>query len=575
MVVPAFVVLLILCGAIFTLNALSARADLRHAQVSAQELQNAIVDGRKSEATKALDSLQSSAHGAHRSTGNILWKVASWVPIAGKNIGAVRDVAKSLDEVSESALPPVVNIATQLDLNTFSPKNGKLDLAALAKLNAPVAKANAVLAAQKADLADIKPDDLSGPVSGRVADFISRINQAADATRITHQTLDLIPSMLGSERRRYLIVFQNNAEIRATGGLPGSYLIANVKDGKISRGKQGTGSGIPLSKKAPVPLTGEEKSIYSGLLGRFFVDTNFTPEFTRTAQFMKAILKEQKDLDVDGVISLDPVAMSYLLAGTGPVTLKDGTTLNSGNAVSELLNRSYLRFPNQNQSDDFFKEAAAKLFDFVTDGNGDAGQTVRGLVRAAKENRIYVWSDQPAEQSKLSSMAVSGTLEPDKKNTPTLGVFLNDATGTKLEYYLRYATTVTPGVCSKNGSQTIEARIDLASLAPLNAAQLPPSIVTDQFGVKKGNMQLTVRYYLPTGSKLLSVRTNTNTLGVATRKQNSHPVYGIPFNLSPGDQAYADIVFRTAPGDNAAIQVRTTPGVQSGTHVVVRPGTCN
>ncbi len=574
MIAPVAVVLLVICGAIFILNALSARADLRHAQVSSEQLQQAIVDGDKNAAAKALSSLQSSAHGAHSSTSNILWIAASKVPFVGHNVTAVRTVAKSLDEVAESAMPSIVNIATKLDLNTFSPKKGKVDLAQLATLNQPVAKANAVLAAQKTTLDRIRVEDLAGPIRSPVTDFITRIDEAASAARITHQTLGLVPTMLGDSRRTYLIVFQNNAEIRATGGLPGSYLIAKVKNGKISRGKQGTGSEIQVLDKPALPLTSAEKTIYPGLLGRLFIDTNFTPEFPRTAALMKAILKKQTGVKVDGVISLDPIAMSYLLAGTGPVKLKDGTVLTSTNAVSELLNKAYLRFPQQNQSDDFFKDAAAKLFDFVTDGHGNTGQTIRGLVRAAKEQRIYVWSDDKSEQRELSTMAVAGTLVPDKKENPSLGVFLNDATGTKLDYYLRYATSVTPGTCSSNGSQTVEARIDLASFAPANAADLPPSIVNDQNGVAKGRMQFTVRFYLPTGGKLLSVRTNTKVLGVATRHQNGHSVYGVPFNLSPGEQAYADVVFRTPPGDNKLIKVSTTPSVQPGRSVQVAHTVC-
>ena len=41
-------------------------------------------------------------------------------------------------------------------------------------------------------------------------------------------------------------------------------------------------------------------------------------------------------------MALDPVAMSYLLDGTGPVQV-DGTTLTRDNVVDELLNKPYLR----------------------------------------------------------------------------------------------------------------------------------------------------------------------------------------------------------------------------------------
>ena len=45
--------------------------------------------------------------------------------------------------------------------------------------------------------------------------------------------------MLGSDGpRHYLLVVQNNAEIRSTGGLPGSFMILNAEDGKLSLGTQ-------------------------------------------------------------------------------------------------------------------------------------------------------------------------------------------------------------------------------------------------------------------------------------------------------------------------------------------------
>ena len=46
---------------------------------------------------------------------------------------------------------------------------------------------------------------------------------------------------------------------------------------------------------------------------------------------------------VDGVISFDPVALSYLLKATGPVKIGNGETITSDNAVSYLLHRDRVR----------------------------------------------------------------------------------------------------------------------------------------------------------------------------------------------------------------------------------------
>jgi EpsI family protein len=71
-------------------------------------------------------------------------------------------------------------------------------------------------------------------------------------------------------------------------------------------------------------------------------DVNFTPDFPRTGEITKAMVEQGLDEDVDGVISVDPVALSYILTGTGPVVLKDGTVLTDSNVVPTLLNRVYV-----------------------------------------------------------------------------------------------------------------------------------------------------------------------------------------------------------------------------------------
>ena len=50
-----------------------------------------------------------------------------------------------------------------------------------------------------------------------------------------------MPSMLGANgTRRYLLLVQNNAEIRPTGGIAGSFAILKADKGKLSMGKQGS-----------------------------------------------------------------------------------------------------------------------------------------------------------------------------------------------------------------------------------------------------------------------------------------------------------------------------------------------
>lgn len=503
-----------------------------------------------------------------------MWKMLAKIPFLGDDVESVSTVAAVLDDVAHNVMPPLVELSTQLDLNTFAPHNGTVDLKALATLKTPVAAANNALYTDNAKLDKINLDHISGLVKGPVGDFKRKIGDATEATKVTDDVLSLIPTMLGDKNRTYLFFFQNNAEARSTGGIAGAYLLAKVNNGNIKLSDQGsTGPlGQPGSK---FRLTAQERDLYPGQMTRFFQDTNLTPEFPRTAAIMRSMVKRQLGITVDGVVSVDPVAMSYVLNGTGPVTIPDGTKVTAKNAVAQLLNKAYLRYPNSVDSDKFFTDTAAKLFTTVTDGVGNAGQTVRELVRASKERRILVWSAHPAEQEKLDTMSVSATLTDDTSLQPTLGVYLNDTVGAKLDYYLHYNTKVTSVGCQDFGTQTLDAEVTLTSDVPRNAASLPFYILGGSQKKTPGVITANLSFYLPTGGRLLDAQLDKINLGKQVRRHKGHGVATVPITLKPGATQKVRIQFRTADGQGRTIRVITTPGAQPGRHLTIEKSACN
>lgn len=567
--------LFLVAAAFFGRSVMATKADLNRSEASATALQQAITVGDKQAARLSLSNLQASAAAAHQHSKGPMWKVLSWTPFVGDDIGSVSIVADVLNDVASRVMPPLVELSTQLDLKTFAPHNGKVDLKALATLNGPVAQANTALYNQNAKIDKINLNHISSIVRGPVAAFKKKIGDAAAATSVANDVLGLVPTMLGDKNRTYLFVFQNNAEARSTGGISGAYLLAKVNEGHIKLSDQGSGGNLVRPKSA-FKLTDEEKELYSTRMTRFFLDANFTPEFPRTSAIMQSIVKDQLGIDVDGVISVDPVAMSYVLAGTGPVTVPDGTVVNSKNAVSQLLNKSYLRYANDfGAQDQFFEDTAAKLFTTVTDGLGNTGQTVREMVRASKERRILVWSAHPDEQNKLDTMSVAATLTDDSSLQPTLGVYLNDTVGAKLQYYLRSTTKVTSVKCQGFGTQTLNAEVTLRSTVPKNAASLPVSVLGESQKDRPGVMRMNLRFYLPTGGALLSAQISSTKLGDQTRPHKGHGVATVPVELKPGQTSKVRIQFRTSPGQMRTIKVATTPGAQPGSHLSVEPSPCS
>lgn len=570
----ALLVVVVAAAAWLAKGVVETRADLKSAAASAQILTQAIGSGEKESAKDSLERLQESSEEAHQATNSVLWKAAALVPFVGDDFDAVATISAVLDDVATRVLPPLVDLSTQLDLKQFSPQNGKVDLQALATLEAPIATADAALQDSKRRVEQIDLDDLTGLLKDPVAAFKEKILLAAEATSITDDVLTLIPTMLGDADRTYLLIFQNNAEIRATGGIPGAYLLADVSRGKITLSEQGSGAEFGFEETNVIELTAEEKELYGERLSGYFLDANFTPEFPRTAQIMQALVKEQLGTTVDGVISIDPVAMSYILAGTGPVTV-DGRKITSQNAVQELLNTTYLRLANDFPAqDEFFEDTAAAVFDVVTEGAGNAAVTIRAIVQAAQEGRILVWSSHPEEQKLLATTPVSGSIAPDFSLVPKLGVYLNESVGSKLEYYLDFETTVASLECTDQEAQRIRATVNFASRLPANAAQLPLAILgASKFGVP-GEIKMNLRFYLPPRSTLQQVSINGQRLPATVRTHREHPVATIPVRLKPGEQAQVSILFETAPGQRKTVEVRTTPSVRPGDNVTVTESSC-
>ena len=180
-----------------------------------------------------------------------------------------------------------------------------------------------------------------------------------------------MPTMLGADApRSYLVMFQNNAEVRAGGGIPGALAVVNAKNGKVSLGRQASLSDIAGFNRQVLPLTQAEEALFGTNLAQYAADVTFTPDFERSAYLMREMWRLRTGQEVDGVISVDPVAMSYLLNATGPVTLANGKQLTADNAVDYLLHDVYMETPDPEKQNAIFADAASKVFAALTTGAG-------------------------------------------------------------------------------------------------------------------------------------------------------------------------------------------------------------
>jgi hypothetical protein len=125
--------------------------------------------------------------------------------------------------------------------------------------------------------------------------------------------------------RTYLVLIQNSSELRPYGGFIGVYGQLVMKYGRLA--ETSYGDTLALDRVY-------DERLESGQLGEEFDPHQLyapgeSPDFPTTAQFARRIYADLKDVDVDGVIGIDPAAVSGLLRLVGPLRVageKDAVT---------------------------------------------------------------------------------------------------------------------------------------------------------------------------------------------------------------------------------------------------------
>ena len=155
--------------------------------------------------------------------------------------------------------------------------------------------------------------------------------------------VQILPDILGvNGRRHYLLLAQNEDEIRATGGFISGLGLLTVEDGDIHEltfQDASTFDNVNLRDNSAL-YNFPPKPLYELMKLDYFLmrDANYWPDFPYSAQAaIDLYLKVAPETQIDGVIAIDQEFMSLLVAATGPVTIpQTGQTITAQNTVESF-----------------------------------------------------------------------------------------------------------------------------------------------------------------------------------------------------------------------------------------------
>lgn len=540
-------------AAVYVWQARSAYVHLTAAKERIPQLREQIVNGDPA-ADETAEAFAEDTGKARTAVAGPHWAVLAAVPWVGPNVEAVRTVTDAADDLAVDALPELLQAAEVMDPANLAPTNGRVPLAPIQAAAPHVGALQQEIAAADELLAEIETGDLHERLRAPVTDLVATMSDLRAQTTTAAKAARLLPPMLGAESpRHYLLMAQNNSELRALGGMPGAAILIRVDDGRVELVEQRTAGEAGVFAEPVTHLTDAERTLYGTQLGRYFSNVTSTPDFPRAAQLARTMWRRTTGVTVDGVASVDPYALQLLLRANGPVTLADGRTLDGRNAARILLNEVYKVLDPEAQ-DQFFATAAAAIFDKVMSGT-DARATAAALAEATSHGRLMLWSADPAEQKALGSTSLGGTLQGSRGNTPVVGVYLHDQSRAKMDYYQYVDVEIRPA-CEPG--DTVRLEVTLRSDLPRDITDMPPSVIGTK--LPPGHIRTAVLVYAPDGGLVTEARTSQASNWVSTHRHAGLHVTSRVVDLRPGRPVRLHYELSVPDHPVGTVALRMTPG---------------
>lgn len=305
---------------------------------------------------------------------------------------------------------------------------------------------------------------------------------------------DSLLKILGQEeKKRYLVLFQNDAEIRATGGFIGSYAIMDVDRGKIENieipggGSYDLKGGFLEKIISPQPLR---------LINAHwqFQDSNWFPDFPASAQKIMWFYERGGGSTVDGVIAITSSLMEELLSVIGPIEMsKYGKNINSENFFFETQSAVELEYDKEeNKPKKFITDMAPKVLEKIF--KSDKDQLLKFISifsRALEEKHVLFYFTDEELQKTIKDFNWTGQIKETQKD---------------------YLAVINSNIAGQKTDRVIKEKIEHSAEIKEDGSIIDTVTITKTHQGSKGDLFTGVRnvgyirVYVPEGSILLEAK---------------------------------------------------------------------
>jgi len=486
-------------------TALSVRSNISDGNRQARAAVNVLNSGDYQQATIGFRDASRSFRAADRHLSGPFGRLALVVPGLAQNVSAGADLAAA----AETSLTDVATALDQVDPEALRVVDGTIDIAAIRAVEQPLTDVQNSLITLRTVTEDVQSPWLLGKLQTELADLTAEFDEKEPRLQNAVDAVRLAPQILGADgTRRYLVLFTSPVEARGLAGFIGNYAVVEIDNGRIDVTEFGRRSDLQRIANDTGASCAECPEEMLARYGAFGIDrgdgifgregwTSLTlpahfPYVGETAQIM---FSQSGGDPIDGVIAMDPYVVQALMQYTGAVALTEaGVTVQPDQAATFLLEGQYDIIPVASNDerieaiDTLGQQVIGKL---LTSSLPVPSELARHIGPLVSEQRLLMWTDDPAEQDLLDRIGLLGALPP-LGDDGGFSVMVSNAGHSKIDAYLD--RTVDVAVENRAaGTRVLVADVTLTNTAPQNGR--PKYVIGNDYGFPSGTSYLWINFF--------------------------------------------------------------------------------
>ena len=504
-----------------------------------------------------------------RTLSSPVWKAVSHAPFAGKYVKSVNTLVSVAEDASDNILKPALDVMDEYPLEGLKVGDGF----SVSTINAYLNLLEDIEPRIESMTTKMQTVKLPLGKTEMLSEYTQMLTKLTAAYKENGESLPLFRAFLGDgSDKLYLLAAQNSAEIRASGGFPGSMGTIRIEDGVLTIDDFKTVYDmISVNPPTEAHITDTEYLLFSGSLD-YARDACYIPDFERVGEIWALAYESKNDEHIDGVISLTPVIIQKVLAYTGAVTLSDGTELNGDNATQMLQKDLYYKYLSSNSSykvsnaydyvDSLFAETAkivmGKLVDdFDINRIADYSKI---FTDGGKDRTILMWLEDETAESYVKAAGCSGALNDDPSN-PEAGVFFSGANGSKLGWFVSLDTQIGDDVTiNDDGSRTYDVTVTVSNDITRDDMYRAGNYIIGNYN---GQVESYLHLFAPAGGTISDFETSNSMTMNMDEYHGLEVAYNVEFMLAPSNPVTVTYKVTTAPGVSTPLKISQTPTLQS------------